>query len=193
MASKHCFVTVGATASFHELVKAVLAPPFPKALQAHSYTDLVIQYGLDGKQTYASAVAAAGSTGVNITGFELDKAGLGRYMRQAKGSGKEAQEGVVISHAGSGSILDALRAQIPIIVVPNSQLLDNHQVELAEALAEQEYVVHGRLEDLVKALQDAEQLRQRQREWPPPNSGVHRQAKAVGLRGILDEEMGFLD
>jgi len=53
--------------------------------------------------------------------------------------------------------------------------------------------VHGRLEDLVKALQDAEQLRQRQREWPPPNSGVHRQAKAVGLRGILDEEMGFLD
>ncbi len=100
MASKHCFVTVGATASFHELVKAVLAPPFLKALQAHSYTDLVIQYGLDGKQTYASAVAAAGSTGVNITGFELDKAGLGRYMRQAKGSGKEAQEGVVISHAG---------------------------------------------------------------------------------------------
>ncbi len=103
MASKHCFVTVGATASFHELVKAVLAPPFLKALQAHSYTDLVIQYGLDGKQTYASAVAAAGSTGVNITGFELDKAGLGRYMRQAKGSGKEAQEGVVISHAGKTS------------------------------------------------------------------------------------------
>jgi len=105
MASKHCFVTVGATASFHELVKAVLAPPFLKALQAQSYTDLVIQYGIDGKKTYDSAVAAAGSTGVNITGFELDKAGLGRYMRQAKGSGKEAQEGVVISHAGKTSIM----------------------------------------------------------------------------------------
>jgi len=94
---------------------------------------------------------------------------------------------------GSGTILDSLRLSVPIIVVPNSDLLDNHQTELAEALAEQEYVVHGKLEDLPKALDDAEVLKQRQRDWPPPNSGVHRQAKAVGLRGILDEEMGFLD
>ncbi|KAK5685570.1 N-acetylglucosaminyldiphosphodolichol N-acetylglucosaminyltransferase catalytic subunit alg13 [Elasticomyces elasticus] len=191
--TKTCFVTVGATASFHDLVKGVLVPSFLKALQSHNYTDLVVQYGVDGKQTFDSAMKAAGSSGIQISGFELEKAGLGKYMRLAKGSGKEAQEGVVISHAGSGSILDALRQQIPIIVVPNASLLDNHQVELAEALAEQEYVVHGRLENLAKALEDAEQLRQRQKEWPPANSGVHRQAKAVGLRGILDEEMGFLD
>jgi len=76
-------------------------------------------------------------------------------------------------------------------VVPNAELLDNHQVELAEALAQQEYVVHGKLDDLPKALEDAEQLRQRQKEWPPANSGVHR--KAMGLKGVLDEEMGFLD
>lgn len=47
---------------------------------------------------------------------------------------------------GSGSILDALRVGVPLIVVPNPSLLDNHQVELAEALQEQGYVVHGRLE-----------------------------------------------
>lgn len=47
---------------------------------------------------------------------------------------------------GSGSILDALRVGVPLIVVPNHELLDNHQVELAEALAEQGYVVHGKLE-----------------------------------------------
>lgn len=47
---------------------------------------------------------------------------------------------------GSGSILDALRIAVPIIVVPNPDLLDNHQVELAEELARQGYVVHGRLE-----------------------------------------------
>ena len=46
---------------------------------------------------------------------------------------------------GSGSILDALRIEVPIIVVPNPDLLDNHQLELAEALAEQNYVVHGQL------------------------------------------------
>lgn len=46
---------------------------------------------------------------------------------------------------GSGSILDALRIAVPIIVVPNPELLDNHQEELAEELATQGYVIHGRL------------------------------------------------
>jgi len=99
----------------------------------------------------------------------------------------------MLMHLGSGTILDALRTSVPIIVVPNSDLLDNHQVELAETLAEQEYVVHGRLENLAQALEDAEGLRNKQKSWPPPNSGVHWQAKDVGLKGVLDEEMGFLD
>lgn len=46
---------------------------------------------------------------------------------------------------GSGSILDAMRIEVPVVVVPNADLLDNHQVELAEVLAEQNYVVHGNL------------------------------------------------
>jgi len=49
-------------------------------------------------------------------------------------------------------------------------------------------VVYGRLEKLEQALQDAEILRQKQKSWPPINSGP-----AVSLKAILDEEMGFLD
>lgn len=52
----------------------------------------------------------------------------------------------LIHEKGSGSILDALRITVPIVVVPNPDLLDNHQVELAEELSRQGYVVHGRLE-----------------------------------------------
>ena len=37
-------------------------------------------------------------------------------------------------HTGSGTILDVLRLKKPLIVVPNSSLLDNHQQELADAL-----------------------------------------------------------
>jgi beta-1,4-N-acetylglucosaminyltransferase len=51
--------------------------------------------------------------------------------------------------------------------------------------------VYGRLEDLAGALREAEELRVRMKTWPPVNSGVHRQAK--GLKGVMDEEMGFLD
>lgn len=47
---------------------------------------------------------------------------------------------------GSGSILDALRVAIPLVVVPNTDLLHNHQAELAEVLTEQEYVIHGKIE-----------------------------------------------
>ena len=196
---KTCFVTIGATASFTGLIKTVLGPDFCKALEEQRYTHLLVQYGQDGKALYEQCLHQLNTvqqpTQLQISGFDLDKSGLRTYMLQAKGhpptNPVTAVEGLVISHAGSGTILDALRIGIPIIVVPNASLLDNHQVELAEALAEQEYVVHGRLGDLAGALQEAEELRRRMRAWPPPNSGVHRQAK--GLKGVMDDEMGWLD
>ena len=52
---------------------------------------------------------------------------------------------------GSGTILDALRISVPLVVVPNSELLDNHQVELAEELSAQGYVIHGKLEYVYSA------------------------------------------
>jgi len=43
---------------------------------------------------------------------------------------------LVISHAGAGSMFEALRAGVPCIAVPNAALMDNHQVELAGRLHE---------------------------------------------------------
>ncbi|EGP90999.1 unnamed protein product [Zymoseptoria tritici ST99CH_1A5] len=189
---KTCFVTIGATASFVGLIKAALAPDFLAALKSHGYTHLLVQYGQDGKALFDSCIGSLDQIDIHISGFDLDKAGLAEYMLQAKGERNTGrQEGVVVSHAGSGTILDALRISVPIIVVPNSELLDNHQVELAEALAEQEYVVHGSLHALGQALNEAAQLGKKSKSWPPPNSGFHREAR--GLKGVLDDEMGFLD
>jgi beta-1,4-N-acetylglucosaminyltransferase len=47
---------------------------------------------------------------------------------------------------GTGSVLDAIRIGVPVIVVPNPTLLNNHQVEFAEVMAGMDYVVHGHLE-----------------------------------------------
>ncbi|CZT22295.1 related to UDP-N-acetylglucosamine transferase subunit alg13 [Ramularia collo-cygni] len=190
---KTCFVTIGATASFTGLIKATLTPDFLAALESHGYTELLVQYGQGGKELFDGCCAGVLSTvRLHIHGFDLDQAGLGPYMLRAKGGQRNGrEEGVVISHAGSGTILDALRISVPIIVVPNSELLDNHQVELAEALAEQEYVVHGRLEELSRALQEASVLAQRYKAWPPVNSGVHREV--MSLKSVLDDEMGYLD
>ncbi len=40
---------------------------------------------------------------------------------------------------GAGTILDGMRLGLPLIVVPNATLLDNHQDELAEELETQGY------------------------------------------------------
>lgn len=164
---KLCFVTIGATASFDSLIAASLSQDFLRTLRDAAYTDLVLQYGNEGQKIFEDFVIkhrldSTERQGLNINGFCFNKRGLGWEMKEAKG-GEGAQEGVVISHAGthyhencvakarlrsllgSGSILDALRVGVPLIVVPNPDLLDNHQVELAEELAAQGYVVHGRL------------------------------------------------
>ena len=41
---------------------------------------------------------------------------------------------LVVSHAGSGSVFEALGMRKPLLVVVNDALMDNHQAELAEEL-----------------------------------------------------------
>lgn len=101
---------------------------------------------------------------------------------------------------GSGSILQALRLGVPLIVVSNPDLLDNHQEELAEELARQGYVVHGKLNKkgeeeggLASAVADVEDLKRRRKVWPPVNSGEgNRKKRKKDLRAVMDEEVGFV-
>ncbi|MCJ1250420.1 N-acetylglucosaminyldiphosphodolichol N-acetylglucosaminyltransferase catalytic subunit alg13 [Trapelia coarctata] len=188
---KLCFVTIGATASFDALINAVLGEAFLETLKSAGYTDLLIQHGLEGEKILKEfKLDTSQEHGIRVKGFAFNKKGLGEEMRAAKG-GKDDVEGVVISHAGSGSILHALRISVPLIVVPNQALLDNHQEELAEELAAQKYVVHGKLNTLAAAIAESEALRVRQKAWPPANSGHDPSGR--GLAGIMDDEMGFVD
>ncbi|KAF2758347.1 hypothetical protein EJ05DRAFT_499874 [Pseudovirgaria hyperparasitica] len=188
-----CFVTIGATASFDQLLVECLDPSFLKALASLGFTHLVVQYGKDGKDHFDRILgnrALLSNLGLQISGYDFKIDGIDDDMRAARGSLND-ETGLVISHAGSGSILAALRVGATLIVVPNEALMDNHQTELAKALQDQGYVVYGRVGDLPNALQQAEGMQKRSREWPPVNSGTHRLTK--GLSGVMDEELGFLD
>jgi len=97
-------VTIGATAPFNSLIKAVLADDFIKALQQAGYTELRVQYGdHEGEAIFRQRTDDPNSLlvkkGFLITGFGFNKTGLREEIAAVKGR-SAADEGMVISHAG---------------------------------------------------------------------------------------------
>ena len=139
-------VTVGTT-KFDALVKAVDSTDVANALVARGYTRLIIQKGA-GKHQVQTLVPFGGqdnqlSNGLQVQVFEFAPS-LAEYMQAAD---------LIISHAGSGSIFEALRLRKPLIAVPNAILMDNHQAELADHLARLDYIVAARPDTLAHTLQ----------------------------------------
>jgi beta-1,4-N-acetylglucosaminyltransferase len=142
---KVCFVTTGATAPFTGLIESVLTPSTIEALQDVGYTHLLVQYGT-AKEVFDNQSSAAlkrlGSKNPKqdfvIGGIDFSPEALKFEFQLVQKS-----KGLVISHAGSGTILEALRYQVPLIVVPNTALLDNHQEELAVAMERSNYLIRG--------------------------------------------------
>ncbi|KAJ4316749.1 N-acetylglucosaminyldiphosphodolichol N-acetylglucosaminyltransferase catalytic subunit alg13 [Neodidymelliopsis sp. IMI 364377] len=146
--SKLCFVTTGATAPFTALIESVLNPSSLNALLDNGITHVLVQYG-SAKDVYTNASTTARSRvqqddkqrELIIDGIDFNPDGL-----QAQFKLVQQSKGLVVSHAGSGSILEALRYQIPLIVVPNTSLLDNHQEELAVVMERSNYLLRGHVE-----------------------------------------------
>lgn len=116
---KKIFVTVGTT-EFDELIETVLSPKILQALSSKGYTEMILQIGRS--SLVPNCKLRNGFT--NIEYFQLNPT-ISKYVKNAD---------LVISHAGAGSILDALEARKDLIVVMNECLMHNHQSELAEQL-----------------------------------------------------------
>ena len=65
---------------------------------------------------------------------------------------------VVISHAGTGSILDSLRLKKPLIAVVNDTLMDNHQEQIARKFESKGYLwaVYATEQEIIAALDKSE-------------------------------------
>ncbi|KAG0479560.1 hypothetical protein HPP92_010418 [Vanilla planifolia] len=123
---KVVFVTVGTTC-FDALVKSVDSQNVRDELWKRGYTDLLIQMG---RGCYIPSKISEEACSLNVDFFTFSPS-IADYLRSAS---------LVISHAGSGSIFETLRLGKPLIVVVNEDLMDNHQSELAEELAERKHL-----------------------------------------------------
>ncbi|KAG9122847.1 N-acetylglucosaminyldiphosphodolichol N-acetylglucosaminyltransferase catalytic subunit alg13 [Ceratobasidium sp. 392] len=156
--SQTVFVTVGST-KFDDLARAILSSEV-----------------LDGLVPPSSSGNEWNWTD-DVTGMEVS---VWRFKPELGASFEQA--GLVISHAGSGTILEVLRLPRPLIVVPNETLLDNHQVELANALDELDHLVASTPRTLAKTIQT----------YDPTRLKAFPQFDGSKFRTIMDEEMGFV-
>ncbi|GAA95177.1 glycosyltransferase family 1 protein [Mixia osmundae IAM 14324] len=129
---KTALLTVGST-QFAALAEAALSPDVLHALRSLGYDTFIVQKG-------DSILSRPTPT---VAGLQID---VHDYMDSLDDRMQSCQ--LVISHAGSGSILAALRGPVgrlcepkALIIVPNDGLMDNHQSELADKMREQRWAL----------------------------------------------------
>ncbi|GAB5369618.1 hypothetical protein AAMO2058_001420700 [Amorphochlora amoebiformis] len=88
---------------------------------------------------------------------------------------------LVISHAGAGSISETLSFKIPLLVVINETLMDNHQEELAQAMAKEKYLYYSKVPKVLEVLSKCEFSSLK--PYPPPD--------ATTFANFLDRDLGF--
>ncbi|KAI9274410.1 glycosyl transferase, partial [Phascolomyces articulosus] len=137
------FVTVGST-GFDSLVEACTTMPFLTALERLGYKILLIQYGSSESIYTRNMTNNDNGTTIKVQGYNY-KPSITEDMENAS---------LIISHAGSGSILQALRIPKPLIVVSNNLLMDNHQQELAKAMQDKGYCISTTPSDLISAFDE---------------------------------------
>mmetsp|Transcript_24181 Transcript_24181/g.35829 ORF Transcript_24181/g.35829 Transcript_24181/m.35829 type:complete len:175 (+) Transcript_24181:126-650(+) len=115
---KILFVTVGTT-RFDFLIEQITRLEALKWMKSSGYTDLIIQYGKGSKPTLPEDCP------ISYQLYDY-KDTLEQDMDRAD---------LILSHAGAGTIMEALRKKRRIVVVINTLLMNNHQQELANAMS----------------------------------------------------------
>ncbi|KAF4317171.1 hypothetical protein BBO99_00006761 [Phytophthora kernoviae] len=162
----HAFVTVGTT-KFEALIEALDTDACLSALVARGFNSLRLQIG------HGDHIPRMSFPGLELSYYRHDP----QYKQDVN------RADLIISHAGAGSIMDALALKKTLVVVVNTQLMDNHQTELAEAMAEQNYCLQTSVQGLEDVLETG--------DWSnlQPYPQPHEQA----FPDLVDTVMGLVE
>ncbi|KAM9903482.1 hypothetical protein OXX69_007917 [Metschnikowia pulcherrima] len=153
--------TTGATVTFRPLLDEITNPDFLELLANAGFRAISIQYGNEisaaganlSKVYFSELLASKGL----VEQFDLEIASEfndksetifrnSKFTLRVFGFANNintyiSQADLVVSHAGTGSVLDTLRSKKPLIVVTNDSLMDNHQAEIAARFEAENYLV----------------------------------------------------
>ncbi|CAM9114911.1 unnamed protein product [Scytosiphon promiscuus] len=164
---KHVFVTVGTT-KFDALIEAIDDAALLSILSSKGFTSLTAQIGHGGHiPTFPLGPQAA----MDCKWYRF-KPTLHEDMASAD---------VVVSHAGAGSVMEALGLGKALVVVVNDALMDNHQEELAEALARRDHLRATTPRGLAATLIGLDDAPSARTPYPQPKPGA--------FAALVDEEM----
>ncbi|KAK4089749.1 hypothetical protein Purlil1_5852 [Purpureocillium lilacinum] len=190
---RYCLITVGATVGFEQLTKAALEPSFWQFLRDKGFSNLRIQCGPDipWATDKLSQLEHEIPPGFFVDVFDVRKNLMLEEMVLCKPAEGQRGQGLIISHAGTGTILDAWKVGVPLIVVPNTSLLDDHQTEMAKHLAREGYATMAKpsRRDLQEAIDKAELLVEENRTRWPPHQVSNQQGGAARLWDIKPIEV----
>jgi beta-1,4-N-acetylglucosaminyltransferase len=95
---KECFVTIGATAGFEDLLLAAVSKEVLEILAELNFTDLTIQCG--NMNDYFTKIKPRDNKAIRIMNFGFKGQGLENEMRRCQSRKGVSEEGLVICHAG---------------------------------------------------------------------------------------------
>ncbi len=150
---KQVLITTGATVTFIKLIRYTLSPRFVNELYKLEFTDLVVQYGKspDAETLVRSLLDKLSKVFTSKESIQSDTNGGLKLCIEYKDAvltikcikfdrdlvqNYTSKSDLIISHAGTGSILDSLRLKKKLIILVNDKLQDNHQLQIAKAFEE---------------------------------------------------------
>jgi len=135
----YVLVTVGTTL-FPELISKIDSIKFGNLLKHLGYTGIHIQYG-------------KGKPPVNIQTTPDFPCEIFDYKSDL--TNEINQCSLVIGHAGVGTIFDVLENQKNLIVVPNTKLMNNHQLEISSEMNKRGFLISSSCETLYEDVKSA--------------------------------------
>lgn len=168
---KTIFVTCGATVPFPDLITSILDKKFIETTVKFGYNRLIAQIGNGYTETLLKHVSELDTIDNYRCPLNVEQLGCNDVACSFKLKNNNFEfiaieysskiedvisnyADLVISHAGTGSILDSLKLRKPLIVCVNDKLMDNHQQQIADKFEKLGYIVacKATLPSLIKGI-----------------------------------------